>query len=138
MPLSPTGPYPVKWTEYNPETGVLGKQHYSDKGFPHKAVDHYVIGMWDGREWYRNPDGLLVARPVTPQPTLAGNMLTCEGLPPETIIRVWAPDNASMETTAEKITTAGGLRLVDPGEYRLEVEPPFPWQSVRTFTVEVA
>lgn len=72
--------------------------------------------MLDGGEW--------VPRPEVPPLVVAAPQVTCEGLPPGSVVTVTDGETGEVLAT---LTDPTFFELPDPGPYSVEVTPPLPW-----------
>lgn len=125
-------------TVYNLSTGRI--RSYG-RGLPVlESGEAYIEGAYDGRKYWIGPDMTVLERIEPAYPVMTGNVLTFGPMPSDTQVKVYLEEDYSdsVDFTMAQITTDGGITFEDPGKYRIQVSPPFPWNKPEEYEYEVS
>jgi len=112
----------IHWATLDP-TGVYPQTAGRGLGLPEGAIEvpgdllprQIIRMMLDGGGW--------VPRPEVPPLAVTGGLVTCEGLPPGSVVTVTDGETGEVLAT---LTDPTFFELPDPGPYSVDVTPPLP------------
>lgn len=125
---TPRDPPLAQASYYEPATGrIVGSMmaHEADIAASTPPGCGVIAGQWDAARFYVL-DGEAVLRPETAEPEREGSVILFGAYPPESVVTVTNEAGDEIAFAASE----GPLTLLDPGLYRLRIEPPFPHHPV--------